>query len=309
MEHSLLCPNQARMNGVIIDDVPKFLDHRKESKHAIAFPDSGIVIPLSMMGPISYLRVRYPSAYELDTCLDVHLTGDTPWNPGSLDAIDRGVCLVASFLANNHFNSCDFDADYCSLLRINGIRSTNHCEVLPEHLANLWQISVDVACRTLESTTQDSIQVLEGKLHRRVRTRAHQRRYNQLGGYLGMFASDTSKANVKSLRGNQYIQHFCNRGNYAVSYPIKLKLHANHALDRFIHEVGVPVEMLTDGALELHKVEWGKICQKHEIFQTTTEPHSPWQNPSELSGGIIKRKVRQLMCSTNSPVRLCNYCW
>ena len=228
MEHSLLCPNQARMNGVIVDDVPKFLDHRKDSQHAIVFPDSDIVVPLSMMGPISYLPVRYPSAYELDTCLGVHLTEDTTWDPGSLDAIDRGVC---SFLVQ----SCDFDADYCNLLRINGLRSTTQREVSPEHLANLWQISIDAARRTLESTTQDSIRVLEGKLHRRVRTQAHQRRYNQLGGYLGMFASDTFKANVKSLRGNKYIQHFCNRGNYAASYPIKLKsMPIMHWIDSFM---------------------------------------------------------------------------
>ena len=91
-----------------------------------------------------------------------------------------------------------------------------------------------------------------------------------------MFASDTFKANVKFLRGNKYIQYFCNRGNYAASYPIKLKSNAHHALDRFIHEVGVPVEILVDGALEPHKAEWGKTCRKHQIFQSTTEPHSPW---------------------------------
>ena len=41
----------------------------------------------------------------------------------------------------------------------------------------------------------------------------------------------------------------------------------------------------------------------------TTEPHSPWQNIAELSGGIIMRKLRDLMKTTNSPVRLWDYCW
>ena len=66
-----------------------------------------------------------------------------------------------------------------------------------------------------------------------------------------MFASDTFLSNVTSLRGNKYIQLFCNRGNYNVCYPLKKKEHAHHALDRFLHEVGVPREILTDGAKEL----------------------------------------------------------
>ena len=37
MEHSLLCPNQARDNGVIVDDVPQFLDHHGTSTHSIEF--------------------------------------------------------------------------------------------------------------------------------------------------------------------------------------------------------------------------------------------------------------------------------
>ena len=46
-----------------------------------------------------------------------------------------------------------------------------------------------------------------------------------------------------------------------------------------------------------------------KICQLTTEPNSPWQNHSELVGGIVKRKVRNLMKSTNTPVVLWDYCW
>jgi hypothetical protein len=54
---------------------------------------------------------------------------------------------------------------------------------------------------------------------------------------------------------------------------------------------------------------WGKTCRKHKIKQTTTEPHSPWQNLAELAGGIIKRKVCKVMKSTSTPVVLWDYCW
>ena len=110
--------------------------------------------------------------------------------------------------------------------------------------------------------------------------------------------------NVISLRGNQYSQLFYNRGNYTRSYPLKRKGDAHHALDTFIHDVGIPEEMLTDNAKELHLGEWGKTCRKRKIRQMTTEPHSPWQNHAELVGGIIKRRVKNTMRRTNTPIVL-----
>ena len=48
MEHSILCPNQARCNNVIIDDIPLHLDHRELSTHLIIFPDESVNLPLEM---------------------------------------------------------------------------------------------------------------------------------------------------------------------------------------------------------------------------------------------------------------------
>ena len=67
--------------------------------------------------------------------------------------------------------------------------------------------------------------------------------------------------------------------------------------------------MLTDGAKELTLGKWGDVCKRHHIYMVTTEPYSPWQNPAELSGGIVKRKVSQLMKATNTPIRLWDYYW
>jgi len=67
--------------------------------------------------------------------------------------------------------------------------------------------------------------------------------------------------------------------------------------------------MLTDGALELTRSDWGKTCLKHSIIQNTTEPHTPKINPAESQGGILKRRIRHIMRSTNTPVRLWDYAW
>jgi hypothetical protein len=86
----------------------------------------------------------------------------------------------------------------------------------------------------------DRLREVKGQIHKRFKTKVHQRRCNQLGGYLSYFASDTFKSNVKSLRGNKYVQLFCNRANFCTSYPLKKKSDAHHALDRFLHDIGVP---------------------------------------------------------------------
>ena len=93
MENSLLCPNQARDNGVIVNDIPKFLDPSGKSTHSIYFPMEDINLPLDMNGLISYLPVRYPSDNDLDHCQQLDLTSAINWDPSSFDGLNRGVLL------------------------------------------------------------------------------------------------------------------------------------------------------------------------------------------------------------------------
>jgi len=46
LDHKLICPNQARANGVIVDDVPRHLSHDGKSTHSLFFPEEGVRIPL-----------------------------------------------------------------------------------------------------------------------------------------------------------------------------------------------------------------------------------------------------------------------
>ena len=322
MEHSLLCTNQSRSHGVVVDDVPKALDYHQRSTHSIYFPLEDISLPLCLHGPISYLPVRYPSEEEVNECQHLTLScGDNPWDPMSLSLMDRACSSITS--SQSHMVNIDgittaidlmllqddlHDA-ICDKIFISSIHHSSQLAFAPEDLAKRWNISLDAARRTLQSTQYDSLRILRGSIHKRVKTRAHQNRYRQLGGYLSTFASDTFKSSVLSTRGNKYVQLFCNRGNFVKLYPMKSKAHAHHALDRFLHEVGIPTELLTDGAKELTLGQWGKTCLRHRIYQVTTEPHSPWQNHAEGMGGILKRRIRHRMRVTNTPVRLWDYCW
>lgn len=148
-----------------------------------------------------------------------------------------------------------------------------------------------------------------GGISCRVKTKPHHFRYNQLAGYLRIFTSDTSKSNVTSTRMNTYTQLFANRGNYFKCYPMKNRRNTPHALDSFIHDVGVPAELLTNTIPELVRGEWEKTYRRRKIHTQSTEPHSPWKNHCELTGVIVKRKVKKIMRTKNTLVRLWDYRW
>ena len=74
MEHSLLCTNQARANGVIIEYIPQALDYTGKSSHSIIFPEQNIQFPLDRNGPTSHLHVRYPTDDEMIDCPHLELT-------------------------------------------------------------------------------------------------------------------------------------------------------------------------------------------------------------------------------------------
>ena len=80
-------------------------------------------------------------------------------------------------------------------------------------IAKLWGICIKAADRTLKATTQLATRYLNGKIHQRVRTRMHQRRYRQLLGHLSRFSTDTFQSKVKLLRGNKYFQLLAIKGH------------------------------------------------------------------------------------------------
>ena len=65
MTNSILCTNQARHNGVIINDIPQVID--KESPQYISSPSEGINLPLLMKGPVPVLPVLRPTEMETHT--------------------------------------------------------------------------------------------------------------------------------------------------------------------------------------------------------------------------------------------------
>ena len=312
MVHSILCTNQARHAGILVNDVPKVCDGT--SSQDIRTRDGSMSMPLEMNGPIPYLPISKPTSNDIEYLPRIKLTADDiEWDPHSIFNEPN----VSEYKYLEHDFDISWNIQGISTLkqvvqshsnRISAITHLNNGKFKAEDLANLWGIGINAAQRTLKSTTQLSTRHLNGKIHRRVRTKVHQRRYRQLWGHLSRFSSDTFKSKVKSLRGNNYFQLFCNNGAFTKTYSMKGKKESHLALNRFLHEIGIPSELHTDGAGEMVHGEWNTLCQRYKIYRTYTEPHSPWQNIAERTGGIIKAKTRDLMRRTNTPLVLWDYC-
>jgi hypothetical protein len=92
MEHLLLCPNQARSSGVVINDVPKHLaPTMKDTMHAIVFLEDNVTLPLELQGVISKLTIRLPTTEEIESCHWLTLTHEAEWDPNDPAFMERNI--------------------------------------------------------------------------------------------------------------------------------------------------------------------------------------------------------------------------
>jgi len=312
MDHTLICPNQARNNGVVVDDVPRHLSHDNSSTHSIYFPEEDICLPLSLRGIISYLPTRYPTNDEIDKCKWLIVTNDAPWNPYD---------DVFAEQESSHFNFHSFpvhrNVDEREIMTFHSELFRNVCSISTssprlnksdQHIAKIFQCSPKTAARTRQVTTQKGIRSMADHLTRRYRTKQAALQYAQLGGRYGRFYSDTLFSTVPSLRNNLVAQIFVNDIGFTRVTPMRSKADAGHALLEFIQDIGVPSALHTDNAKEMMTGKWETVRKDHQIKQTLTEPHSPFQNRAEIGIREVKKHVRRIMNNVKAPKRLWDFC-
>ena len=198
LEHSLLCPMQARVNQIIINDVPKVID--SNSSQSVTFPD-GESIPIYYHGPIPYFHMRYPTRYDMDNYQWLQLTSTGSWEPYENNFNVADMVSTPSFTNfDNYPFICD---DIENLFFISGVRREGkHSSLTPEILSKIWRIPLNQARRTIQVTEQKSLRNQEGPISRRFRTNTYQRRYHRLGGPYSRFCTDVMFSKVKSVSGN-----------------------------------------------------------------------------------------------------------
>lgn len=207
MEHSLLCPNQARSNGIIVNDVPKHLALTiTDTTHSIVFPEDDVTLPLELQGVISKITIRLPTIEEIENCRWLTLTSATEWDPNDptfmeqecnvqmhqdLPLPDRIIFAFSSvdseydpFLNHDMFRALynTRKVSYTDACQILSTTTTKRNSAITAHeLAARWGIGLTSIEQTLRVTTQKGIRNAIHPIHCRYRTKQAQLRYNQLG--------------------------------------------------------------------------------------------------------------------------------
>jgi hypothetical protein len=330
VDATLLCPNQLRYNGIIVDDVPVHLaPPNHPSTHSINCTDDDIILPLSLHGVISYFHMRIPTQEELDTCQWITLTNESQWDPHSssfqeqeesakdvhhlrensthdryINACNRPresykLALCQNEL--NHISNTFNDSNFASLQISSTSTSSRYTNTTAETLAKRWCIGLDAAKRTLKVTTQKGIHNPTLPIERRYKTKQAQLRYRQLSGRHGRFYTDTFFASTATLNGCKMAQLYINDLSFTKIYPMKLKSETQLTLSTFIHDVGIPHSIHSDDAPELMHGKFRALCRDYGTSTTYTEPYNPWQNRAE--GGIreLKQHVHHKMKANKVP--------
>jgi hypothetical protein len=159
MEHTLICPNQARFNGVVIDDVPRHLSPNKSSTHSIFFPNENVQIPLCLNGVISCFLTCFPTDKEIQDCKWLIVTNDLPWEPSSDHFAEQEL------LYHDDAHPVTHDRDVYSLSSIIHRNTESRKLSTPDsEIARTFNCSPAIAQKTRLVTTQKGIRSVTNHL-------------------------------------------------------------------------------------------------------------------------------------------------
>ena len=170
--------------------------------------------------------------------------------------------------------------------------------ITKEILAKRWGIGLDTAHWTLMATMQVGIRRVLHPIKRHYKTRQSHLHYPMLNTH---FYTNTMFSTMKSLKGNKCAQVFTNGMGYDLIYPLKKESDASEALTEVIRSIGIPKELVSDGARAETQGEFGKIVKEYKIKPRTTEPYSGWQNRAEAAIQEIREVSRRLCYGLEPP--------
>jgi hypothetical protein len=267
MPYSLLCPNQLRHNGLIVNDTPRAYD--PTSSHSIILPGE-LNLPLKTRGVLSYLQTRRPTDKELKECDHYELTSPKCWEPYKLalgdeedetpsqqlnqyslkptarDPIelrqnvnDRFIQALQSSLLEDvgaEIHEADVIAHEAQQRAVHAIScNQRQTMITKESLARRWYTGLESARWTLLATMQEGMRFVEGPI--RLKTSQAHLRFPSL---VITLYSDTLFSHLRSVRGYTCAQIFMDGHGFVRVYPMKSKSEAHHALMHFIHDVVSP---------------------------------------------------------------------
>ena len=307
MSNALLCPNQARQNGIVVNDVPPHLDHTNQSTFSIIAGDDEM--QLEQFGPTAFVQLRRPTDEELDSLTPVDITGEDGWNP--YGDSHPGHTLASLQTAMTHdIDNWLLEYPERSICALN-MSKPKDC-LTPEYLAQLWKCGLEMAKRTIEATTcRHYRHTTKGGVTQRFKPTRDLLRYRQLRLPAGEMYSDTMISKIKSVRGHTCGQIYGNKFGYIRGYPMEAhnKDNLGDSLTLMIQDVGVMPNLHTDNAPEMvgRKTPFFRRARKEGIKLTSIEPLRPDENYGETLVKRAKILSGKLMVRKNVPLRLWCY--
>ena len=179
LQHLLLCPNQARYNNIVVDNVPLHLS--QNGTHSIYCPNEELRIPLMLRGCMSYVPCHYPTDEEIHNFTWINITSNGIWDPYSDQfELEEYRCLQlrlgrdVSLVESNPILRKGGNNITKQVLEVYATKSSSRAsDIKPERLAELWGISKEKASNTIEATTQMGLRSGIYPLVRRFRTNRH----------------------------------------------------------------------------------------------------------------------------------------
>ena len=338
MTDSLMNPIQAEEVEVRVDTRPKRYYPNDIGCQSLTFPD-GTIIPVLYDGVLPYIPIRRPTKEEVHHCRRLEMSSRYPWDPfllnGEFSAVSSGIETLDTAKIVDHINSFDpvasellstqlpsmlamqslleqVNSDDCDtdFRTVHAINTKRKESISPEELSQRLGIGLKTAARTLKATTHDFIRST-GLLTKRFKTDKAHLRYKQLSRQYGSFYTDYLKVSVKSIRGYIGGVLYTNKVGFKKFFPCDTEKgeDTGRTLRHFIELVGLPYSIHSDNHSNFKEGFFKKMLRKFGIYQTFTEPHSPWQNRAEPAIGEVKVYARRLMQRTGTPVRLWCFCY
>jgi hypothetical protein len=330
----LLCPNQMRSNGIIVNDCPlQYLPNHLRTKESHCIIADDLRIPLFMRGVISYFNVRCPNQQEMDNphlYPHIHMTPSTSWSPYD-EQLSRDESELALIGLDYHSPSTssrmiedvhtNFHPTYAlnesciaSLMTkyilidkvVMSMNATRKGSVNAKELSHKWFIGLNSASRTIDRTTQRGVldfTHISGM--KRMKHTAHQLMYKHIRAEI---YTDTMFNKTKSLCQNTCAQVYVTRFHWTRVYPMRAKAEAHITLDRLHNEVGVFHTIIPDNAPELTAGEFKKKAIHAGSQIKPIEAYTHNQNLAESAIRELRRMYRKAMTTTNAPHVLWDHC-
>ena len=225
------------------------------------------------------------------SCFDqIYLDGD-----GSQDTSDDDDTSLDN--SEDDFDPMELDDDTNEVLLDNLMASTAQAGqsrgVDPKHLSKIWRISHEDAQRTIDVTTQMSIQTDDPVLSRNYSTNDRILRYKRIKDLLFMDTFFATKKGGQLSRGHTCCQLFVTDKGFIYVVPMNRKSEVLLAIKQFEKETGAPDSFVADMSGEQMSSEVKKFCTHIGTTLRALEQGTPWSNKAELYIGLIKEAVRK----------------